>query len=131
MRKILVSTSIAALLGPSASIADPTYMLGIGLSFGGNQSPQFALTGKILSDDEEDEAVLALGLNYYPNSGEIGADLGVGYLFDNSAVVLGYDFLQKTPLLSLGFADTDDGASAAPATTVAPTTPPLTTPPPP
>ena len=113
MKKVIILASFAALLGSGHAHADPTFLLGGGFTFG-NGSPQFAITGKVLSNDEEDEPVAGLGLNYYPGSGEFGADLGLGYLFEDSSVILGYDFLSRAPLISFGYADTDDGSSPPP-----------------
>ena len=129
MRNILVSTCVAALLGPTSLLADPTYMVGGGFSFGGNQPPQFALTAKVLSDNQEEEAVFGAGVNYYFGTGAFGADLSAGYLMNNSALMVGYDFLQNVPVFSYGYAETDDVASEAPTTTLDITTfPPTTSP---
>ncbi|SFR34888.1 hypothetical protein SAMN04488005_0725 [Yoonia tamlensis] len=140
MRHILVSTCAAALLGPATLSAEPTFMLGGGVAFGGGQSPQFAITAKILSDNQPEEAVFGLGGSYYLGSGEFGADLSAGYLFDNTALMVGYDFLQNAPVFSYGYAEADEAeaptttpdvtvttaapTTAAPTTTSVPTTSP-------
>jgi hypothetical protein len=128
MKNILISTSVAALLGPTTVLADPTFMLGGTMSFGGGPSPQFALTAKVLSDNQVDEPVFGLGANYYLGTGEIGADLGVGYLFDNGALMIGYDFLQNVPTFSAGYAEADDATNVSPTTTPGVTVAPTTTP---
>lgn len=43
--------------------ADPTYMVGISFTFGSND---IGLTAKVLSDDEEETAVAAAGVSFYP-----------------------------------------------------------------
>ncbi len=138
MKKLLMTSSFAALLGPSIAAADPTLMIGAGFSFGGNQGPQYGVTAKVLSDDQSEEFVLGAGVSYYFGSGEFGADLSAGYLFDNTAAMVGYDFMQQSIVASLGYAEVSEVEAASPTiaptttvvvTTVPPTTvaPPLTT----
>ena len=107
----MILLSAATLIGPTAATAEPTFLLGGGFTFGGGQSPQFALSGKVLSDDQADDTVLGLGLNYYPGSGQIGADVGIGYLFEDSAVTFGYDFLTNVPVVTFGWSDTEDSSA--------------------
>ena len=83
-----------------------------GISYIFGTSPgDFGVTVKILSDDDENTAVLGGGVSYYPLSEarKFGVDADVGYLFQNSAVTVGWDFLQKKPQLGVGYIDTDDG----------------------
>jgi len=134
MKKLLLSASVTAILSPSVLHADPAFMFGLGLSFGGGQSPELALTGKILSDNEEDKFAGSLGLNFYPGSGRFGVDAGVAYLLDGTAVSLSYDFFNNAPMFGVGGANTESAAPAttgivttAPPVTVAPTTPVPTT----
>lgn len=128
MKKLLISSSAAALLVPTIASADPTWMLGLGISFGGNQAPSYAVTANVLSDDEPDEFVVGAGVNYYLDTNSFGAGVGVGYLFDNSALMLGYDFVQGAANLSLGYAPTASGdSSVQPTTTGGPITTPTTT----
>ncbi|MGL6209389.1 MAG: hypothetical protein ACRC14_06120 [Paracoccaceae bacterium] len=79
-------------------------MIGLSLNFGGGEKPALGLTGKVLSDDEEDKVVGAAGATYFFD-GYWGIDAGLGYTFDDSAVTLTYDFLNKRPQLSAGWAD--------------------------
>lgn len=44
---------------------------------------------------------------------KFGVDLSAGYAFDNAAVLVGWDFLQKSVQVSAGWADTEDDNSNA------------------
>ena len=115
MNRLLIAMIATTAIGPGTALADPTFLLGGGISFGGGNSPQFTVSGKVLSDNQQDEPVAGLGLNYYLGTGDFGADLGLGYLFEDSAVMLGYDFLGKAPLITFGWADTESDIDPAPA----------------
>lgn len=128
MKSLLASTSLAALIGGSAAMADPTFMLGGTLLLDGSGSPQFGVTGKVLSNNEEDEFAFGAGASYYFSSGEFGLDGSVGYLFDSTAVTFGYDFLQNGFAFGLGFADTEDEETSSPPAPV-PVAPPPPSPP--
>ncbi len=85
--------------------AEPAAFLGITYSLDGN----FGLTAKVLSEREEDKAIVGVGLNYYPNAEKkIGVDLSGGYNFDNSAALFGYDFLQKSTVIGFGWTNTQN-----------------------
>ncbi|MCF6267444.1 MAG: hypothetical protein L3J57_12990 [Desulfuromusa sp.] len=96
-------------------------LFGVSFVFGisQGQSNDFGITIKALSDDEDDTAVVAAGVSYYPFAEvkKFGADLSAGYLFKNGAVTGGWDFLQWKPQLAVGYVDTEDDnpAPAAPA----------------
>ena len=109
---------VSLLLCSSVSVvADVGVFAGVVYNFGsGSQASKLGFSVKVLSDDEEDKAVVAAGLSYFPQGGanKIGADISVGYLFDNAVVTGGYDFLNSQPQVGIGFADTDSGNSAAP-----------------
>lgn len=131
MKKLLMTSSAAALLGPTVAMADPTFMIGAGVTFGGGQSPQYALTAKVLSDNQNEEFVAGAGVSYYFGTGDFGADVGVGYLMDDTALMFGYDFLQGQAQVSLGYAEVEEvvETTVAPSTTVVLTTTPTTAPP--
>ncbi|MFK5927437.1 MAG: hypothetical protein QM483_12465 [Desulfuromusa sp.] len=96
---------------------------GISYNFGASAA-DWGVTAKIMSDDDANTAVVAAGVSYFPFAKEkkFGADLSGGYLFENGAVTLGFDFLQWKPQLGLGYIDTEDGNST-PATPAASTPP--------
>jgi hypothetical protein len=88
--------------------ASPAAFVGISYSFGGN----IGLSVKLLSDDKEDKVVAAIGASYYPTAmNKFGIDIGAGYTFNNAAAIVGWDFLQKSPQISAGWADIEDDKS--------------------
>ncbi|WP_043115362.1 hypothetical protein [Solemya velum gill symbiont] len=109
MKKIALSLLGASMIASSTVTADPAAFIGVAYGFSGN----FGLTAKVLSSDEEDTGVAALGATYYFGTPTPwGVDLSAGYACDNSAFLLGYDFLQKTVTGSAGWADTEDEDSS-------------------
>ncbi|MBI1495369.1 hypothetical protein [Halocynthiibacter styelae] len=64
MLKRLLTAVCATGFVATAAAADPTWMLGGTISFGGNASPELGLTAKILSSDQRDDVVGALGVIY-------------------------------------------------------------------
>ena len=112
IKKSIILVALVAFSVPAR--ADVGAMVGVGYTFG-DAGP--ALTIKALSNDKKDEAVGALGLSYYPLSqNKFGVDVGVGYQFNNSALILSWDLLQKSPQVSAGWANTrsDNAASDPP-----------------
>jgi hypothetical protein len=108
MKKILYFVLFMFL--PISVWADPAAFVGVSYSWGGN----LGISVKVLSDDEEDNAVVAAGATYYPMAAvgnKFGLDVGAGYAFDSSAIIGGWDFLQNKPLLSFGYADVDDDSN--------------------
>jgi len=103
MKSILSTTALVSTLMAMPANADPTYMLGLALNFGGGET-QLGVTAKVLSDDKPEEIVGAAGVSYFFD-GSWGADVGVGYTFDDGAVTLGYDFLNRSPQVAVGWAD--------------------------
>jgi len=103
-----------------------SYVLGTSLG-------DFGVTAKVLSDDDENTGVLGAGVSYYPFSeaNKFGVDASVGYLFQNSAVTLGWDFLRMKPQLGIGYIDTEDGGSTPAASSPAASSPAPSTPAPP
>ena len=109
MKKIIsVSALFLALSTPAW--ADPTFGFGFNITFGGGQvNPGIGV--RAFSDDEEDEAVASLGIDYMFNSQSIRGSLGAAYLFENSYIELngGYDFGRRVFEIgaSTGYADTN------------------------
>ena len=108
MKRFLMTTSAAALLGVAPAAADPTFMLGGTFAFGGGQPAQFGISARVISNNVPDEGVLGAGVTFYPGDGEIGFDVFAGYTFDQGVLGVGYDFAQRQPLVSLGYANLDD-----------------------
>jgi len=93
---------------------------GISYNFGASAA-DWGITAKVLSDDDANTGVVGAGVSYFPFAEEkkFGADLSGGYLFENGAVTLGWDFLQWKPQLGLGYLNTEDD-KATPATPATP-----------
>ncbi len=96
--------------------ADAGVMLGVSYSFSGPASlNNLGFTAKVLSSDKEDKWVGALGASFYPWSAkQFGLDLSGGYNFEDSAVLVGYDFLKGAPQISGGWSNTDDDDNPPP-----------------
>ena len=108
---------LAALLTSTTAYADSAAYIGISYTFDG----EVGLSAKILSDDEEDSVVAAVGATYYPFSqNKFGLDIGAGYVFDDAAALIGWDFLQNRVQGSIGWADTENDKNNTPAATPAP-----------
>jgi hypothetical protein len=99
---------IAGTAVPAQSGSSPTFMLGVSFSFGGQASPQPGVTLNVLSSNRRDRFVGAAGVTWYPMSqgNQIGLGAGLGYTFNHGAVVMGYDFLNQQPQVSVGYART-------------------------
>lgn len=94
---------------PLTSYADPAAFVGVTYAFGNGGSSGIGLTAKVLSDDKDENGVAALGASYYPFSAQpFGLDVSAGYAFDDAAVLLGWDFLQDSIVLSAGWADIEN-----------------------
>lgn len=126
MKKLLMTTSAFALLGVAPAAADPTFVLGGTFGFGGGQPAQFGLSARVISNNRTDKGVLGAGVTFYPGDGQFGFDVFAGYTFDESVFGVGYDFAQRQPLVSLGYANMQDEAPSPP-----PPSPPPPSPPPP
>ncbi len=114
-RNVLASIMLCS----SVSVmADTGVFVGVVYDFGSGShaSSGLGLSAKVVSDDEEDKAVGAVGLSYFPRAAnKLGVDVSIGYTFDNGLVTLGYDILNKQPQMGLGYMDTDDGSTSSPA----------------
>ncbi len=119
MKKILLIPLLAFSI--NSVFASPAVMVGVSYNF---DSRDFGVTAKLLSDDEEDEIVGAVGATYYPGSttSKFGVDAGVGYTFDNAAAVVSWDFIRKESQVSVGWADVDDDAPTSGGTPEVPPT---------
>ena len=91
---------------------------GISYNLGASKA-DWGITAKVLSDDDDNTAVAAAVVSFFPFADEkkFGVDLSGGYLFENGAVTLGWDFLQKKPQLGIGYVNTDDDKSTSSAMT--------------
>ena len=85
--RILATTAITLVLAAPA-FADPTVGFGLSLSFGGGGT-DYGVGARIFSDDEEDEFVASVGVDYMFQSGRVRPTVGAAYLGDGS--YLGFD----------------------------------------
>lgn len=108
MKKTLVAAILSVLA--AGAQADAGVMLGVSYSFSGPASVNsLGFTAKVLSSNEKDKWVGALGVSFYPWSDKkLGLDISGGYNFEDSAVLVGYDFLKGAPQISGGWSNTDD-----------------------
>ncbi len=105
-----------------------------GLSYTlGASLDNLGVTAKVMSDDEEDTAIVGAGVDFYPfaEGNKFGIDISAGYLFTDFALTIGWDFLQKKPQFSAGYVNTKEDKKsssapppAAPAATPEPSDPP-------
>ncbi len=102
---------------------------GVGGFFGlsytlGASLGNLGVTAKVISDNEEDTAIVGAGVDFYPFAAgnKFGIDISAGYLFTDFALTIGWDFLQKKPQFSAGYVNTieDKKSSPPPATAPAP-----------
>lgn len=107
MNKYLITTAIVGCLASTPVFAGPALMLGLSYTFGGQQSSQMGITGRILSDSSQNTFVGVAGVTYFPATDAWGLDAGVGYNFDNMSINLSYDFLNQGIQVSGGWADLD------------------------
>lgn len=106
MKKLLMTTAMASVMMTSVALAEGTVMLGLSVNFGAGKDPSVGVTAKVLSDNKRDSVVGAAGVSYFfDNGGYFGVDAGLGYTFTQGAAVLSYDFLNKRPQLSAGWAN--------------------------
>ncbi len=106
MKSLLTTTALVSAMIGSAAFAEGTLMLGLSVNFGGGKDAAYGVTAKLLSSNVRDSIVGAAGVTYFmDNGGYFGADAGLGYTFDHSALVLSYDFLNNRPQVSAGWAN--------------------------
>jgi hypothetical protein len=113
MKKLMMSTALAGSLAAAPAFADPTIMVGLSFTFGGSQSGQLGISGRILSNNQRDAFVGAIGGTYYPGTQAFGLDAGIGYNINNTPITLTYDFVNQSPMFGLGWADLEDGSTDA------------------
>jgi hypothetical protein len=132
--KSLFFAASGLLLFSAPALADPAILFGVSYNF--QKENSFGLTVKGISNDLPNNVVAGIGVTYYPFSptGQFGADVNVGYAFQNVAVIGGYDFIKNESQFSFGYVNTRPvsiGSVAAPAgggTPPPPVTPPVTPP---
>jgi len=89
--------------------ANPAVLGGITFNFGGNGGDALQGAGatvKVLSSGEDKKPVVGAGFSYYPwadKSKQFGLDVSAGYNMKNTAIMGGWDFIQKQPTVSLGY----------------------------
>lgn len=101
MRKHLCLAALGLALSGACS-ADPGVWVGLTYDFGG----QLGVSLKVLTTDHQDRPALAAGVTYMPTTKSFGADAGVAYVFQDSAVTFGWDFLHDKYQAGFGFMDT-------------------------
>lgn len=114
MKKSLVATVLS--IFAAGAQAEVGMMVGVAYNFGGQASlKNLGFTAKILSSDKEDKWVGALGVTFYPWSNQrFGMDVSAGYNFQDSAALIGYDFLKGEFQLNGGWANTDNNGANLP-----------------
>lgn len=109
MKKLFATTAILSLLATNAALADPAAMLGLSVNFGGGSAMAPGITAKVLSSDEQDQAVVAAGVSYFPGAANtFGLDLSAGYNFNEGSALIGYDLLNQQFQASGGWVNTQD-----------------------
>ncbi|WP_456382844.1 hypothetical protein [Hydrogenimonas sp.] len=106
LKSILVT---GMLMSGVFSYAGPQAMFGLSYTWGGAIGEgNLGLSVKLLSDNEEDNPVVAAGVSYYPwaYTDKFGVDVSAGYLSDSFAITGGWDFLQSDWILSAGYVNT-------------------------
>lgn len=106
---------ISFLLVASLTYADPSAFFGLTYNLGAPVT-DLGFSVKVLSTDKEDKGAVDLGISYFPfaNEGKFGIDAGAGYLFNNGAVTLGWDFLNMKPQVGVGYVNTKEDKQPAP-----------------
>jgi hypothetical protein len=117
MKKTLSLITATTLMASSPAIADPTYGLGLTVTFGGGQV-DYGIGARVFSDDEEDEVVASLGVDYMFGTQSLRGSLGAAYLMSDSylGVDTGYNFGtgQWDYGFNAGWADTATPVSPTP-----------------
>jgi len=109
MKKALLPIGIMVLLA-SPAMADPGAFFGITYNFSGS----VGLSLKVLSNNKEDRGVVGAGVSYFPMTNKFGLDASAGYLFQNGEVTAGWDFLQNSPQVGIGFVNTKSSSNNPP-----------------
>jgi hypothetical protein len=113
LKRALIASLL--LVGATSTQADPGVFFGVTYAFG-HSNAGLGLSLKVLSTNEQDHFVVGAGVSYYPlmKDNKFGVDVGVGYVFEDVAVTVGWDFMHS-PQIGIGYVDTeDDDQPAAP-----------------
>jgi hypothetical protein len=123
--KSLFFAASGVLLFSAPALADPAILFGVSYNF--QKENSFGLTVKGITNDLPNNIVAGVGVTYYPFSttGQFGADVSVGYVFQNVAVTGGYDFIKNESQFGFGYVNTRSVSAGSVAA------PPVVTPPPP
>jgi hypothetical protein len=101
-KKTFLQVTVLSLAIGTPAFADPTFGLGISLSFGAKLSqPDIGLGARIFSDDQNGEIVGSIGLDYMFNDRRLRPTAGVAYLGNDT--FLGFDLGYNTMTSELGF----------------------------
>lgn len=106
----LVSAMALASIALPAS-ADTGVFLGVSYAFGGSNGLGF--TAQATSTRKEDRGFAAAGFSYYPYAvgNKFGIPVGIGYQGQSAAIVGSYDLLQRSPVVSGGYANTREDSA--------------------
>ena len=108
LKNYLVTTALATCLLTVPAFAEPTFMLGLTTTFGGDQGGQIGISARVLSERKNDEFTGVAGVTYFPTTDSWGLDAGIGYNFNkNTTAAISYDFLNNGVGLSAGWSNLD------------------------
>jgi hypothetical protein len=114
MKKSLIAISLAC--ASWAAQAETGFFLGVSMQLGGGLSARdIGLTAKVVSSRREDHAIAAAGLSVYPfgkGDTRVGTDLSIGYQGTHAGALIGYDLLQRMPVVGVGYVNTKKPAAA-------------------
>lgn len=109
MKKLFATTAMLSLLATNAALADPAIMMGLSVNFGVGGELAPGVTAKVLSSDEQDQAVAAAGVSYFPGAANpLGFDISAGYNFNEGSALIGYDLLHTQFQASGGWVNTTE-----------------------
>ena len=110
MRTLIVAIALTA--AATGAHADVGAFVGVTYAFDGKSGP--GITLQATSSRREDHAIVAAGVSFHPFAPgqKFGIPVGVGYQFQNAAVLAGYDLLLQSVTVSGGYANTQDERSA-------------------
>lgn len=91
MKKRILGTTALALVLAAPAFSDPSVGFGFTMTFGG-ESVDYGVGVRLFSDDEQDELVASLGLDYMFQSQRFRPTVGAAYLGDNSYISIDLGF---------------------------------------
>ena len=111
MRTLIAAIALTA--AATGAHADVGAFVGVTYALDGKSGP--GITLQATSSRREDHAIVAAGVSFHPFAGaqKFGIPVGVGYQFQNAAVLAGYDLLLQSITVSGGYANTQDERSTA------------------